>query len=47
MNRKSQIALGIAHLLVFAAIITAEILDPREFGLSKGEVIEKVDNHKR
>jgi hypothetical protein len=40
MKGKSHITLGIFQILIFVLICTAEILDQREIGLSKGKVIE-------
>ena len=44
MKRKLYITLGIFHILIFISISTAEFLDPRELGISKGEVVEIEDN---
>lgn len=44
MNRRIQLLIGLMLITLFAAICAAEIIDPRAFGLSRGEVIEKVDN---
>ena len=44
MKKKSLITLGVLHLLIFSSISIAEIISPRQFGFSKGKVIEIEDN---
>jgi hypothetical protein len=37
MNRRIQLLIGLMLITLFAAICAAEIIDPRAFGLSRGE----------